>query len=81
MPTTTDTSVVQKLHDAVLQARLARHHSTCVCCQYRDATGAPYCNATDWRYSSMIDRLITAVLATHRTDTGHTDTKTNTTVS
>ena len=67
MPTTTDTTVVQQLHDAVFQARTARHHPTCSCSQYRDAHREGFCTPAEWRFSQMADRLIDKARAEHET--------------
>lgn len=59
-------TVTAELSNALRQARLARHHPDCRCGIYRDAPepmrGAPYCTPAEWRWESMLDRLITKAL-------------------
>jgi hypothetical protein len=53
MPTTTITAQAQ-LVEAVDKARHSRHHPDCRCNTYKDL----YCTVDEWRWTSMVDRLI-----------------------
>lgn len=55
MPTTT------RLATALEQARQARHHPACTCGSYRAPDGAPYCSSAEFRWTSMVNRMITTV--------------------
>lgn len=59
-PTSSD--VDTRLHEAVFNARVARHHRDCMCCQYRDADGEAFCTPAEWRFNNMVDRLIDRAL-------------------
>ena len=52
-----------QLADALTQVRMSRHHQACRCASYRSPTvHAPFCGVDEYRYSTMVDRLLTTVL-------------------
>lgn len=52
--------VISQLHEAVERARHGRHHATCHCGLFRHGDGT-YCSAEEWRWSRIIDRLLSQV--------------------
>lgn len=65
MTTPTKTTTADRLHTAVHQARLSRHHQDCHCGNLR-INNAPYCTAQEATATRRVDILLDVLLQEHQ---------------